>query len=159
MHAMAQGNHVGRLLLLDVKQGERQREFQKLHQVPLAFDLHALNTLSGGYQALSCHAGDCDMLQPAPNGRACAFQIQEEVPTLNDLCMVCVCAQMVVSISHRATLRLQYVWHSPDRPHQLLHTGIADRLSHPGAASDVGAASAVNVVAALNLMGHLLVNT
>ena len=27
-----QGNHVGRLLLLDVKQGERQREFQKLHQ-------------------------------------------------------------------------------------------------------------------------------
>ena len=40
-------------------------------------------------------------------------------------------AQMVVSISHRATLRLQYVWHSPDKPHQLLHTGIADRLSPP----------------------------
>ena len=48
--------------------------------------------------------------------------------------------QMVVSISHRATSRLQYVWHRPDQPHKLLHTGIAARLSQPGAASDVGTA-------------------
>ena len=68
------------------------------------------------------------------------------------------CAQMVVSISHRATLRLQHVWHSPDKPHQLLHTGIADRLAHPGAVSDIGAALAGRLVKASTLLGHLFSN-